>query len=1303
MTTVTGPDGATFNFPDGTSEEEMRAALDKYYTGGPEAAASRRSADRWASDRTGATSKRSAWERAKDNFVDSWNRGWIAEGWREGYKRGAESDLSHRGILPENPAASIGAVVGAWDNIFDDKGADRNAARMIAEERARRSGFDARSEADPFFKADGNIVDKGVHGAAALGGTLGAAALDPVSYITGGESVLARMGIQAFLAGATDVLSQQSGIGAGVQDEYSLKQTLLSGGAGAAFQGVADGIGRLVKAKPKVKDEPVDRLFKEELDAHELVTEPTLSQQNYPRALPAPLKTVEPEPVAAPKEGSIPKPEQTALVDVTAPNTSEGAAKADPWEHVNWGEAGSKERAAAAVNHLDSLKKLIKPEQVQAFVRWLGKEKVGATEANHWNEEFFDFEKLRSDPEQFIELHNALSDIFKPVYDEAGDAAQTWAKTRDRIDMFGISMADAIKAHSDITGEFGAAHKIHALETIAMQHTDNLYQSMRKLQADVEKGDLSGVGAFAENVQMTALFDAMAAGAKSEIGRALNIMKMAKKRAKLMNDINGQMAALHEALGGKGATPDAEKLKEVLGKFAKAYQSKGAAGLKDEIRKARTMGFWDYFGYAATGNLLANPATFLRNTIGTGLHAVIQVGERYVGASVGAARNVSPWRTAERVTFREANAYAAAIASALHDGLTAGARGFKHSISMSDGASSVEATNAIPFAITPERRAKWRSDPLRSLPDMVGAGYFSLIRNLAYRPMVAADEFYKTVARRMQIAALATREAAYRSARVGGKESEKVFKDTIAAIASDPTDAAMKRAAEFFDNNTIYDPSQVQIGAYRPDPSASPEQRNLEINAEEAALILKSIDIQRMAEDHARMVAFQNGGPQIAALTKALSMVPIIKYLYVPFLKTPLLLTKAGLIDRNPVLAPFTKEGKSAFKHLMAAQSDIDARLGRGGGEADLVMARMVTGGGFLMGAWMMAANGLLVGDRNPVERQDGIPPNSLKIGDTWVQISPLSPLAEPLMLVANLHKTITEHRPDDDLAEALFGGVFAALTNAFIQKGPLAGLEDLTELFFGRAGMDDDARAKVVGKQASEKLIAALFPASAATKALTQIVDPAMRDANSLLDRVKQTVPTWSDQLPQRRDFLGRPIIRKPGELAIMPYKFAKETQDVMDQEFSRLAKMDPDLDIRPPSGRFNGQPVEPEERWRIAEIQGQLWRNPATGLNMEEAVRQLMFSDEYSYWPDAQRANALKELMSWYRSGASWAIRNPNSEFYMPDMVRRTGTEKLESEAAKHGWDASVAAARGRRYGLTQEDADAWSAILNDEPADQ
>lgn len=1298
MTTVTGPDGVTFNFPDGTSEEEMRAALDKHYTGGPDAAVSRRSADRWAADRTGATGKRSAWERASENFVDQWNRSWIAEGWREGYRKGADfREPEKERPLLENPVASVSGIVAATHSLFDERGANRTADQMIAEERARREGFDARSKADPFYKAGDHVGDRVVHGGAALAGTLGAAALDPVSYITGGESILAKVGIQAFLAGATDVVSQQSGVGAGVQDEYSLKQTLLSGAAGGAFQGVAEGVGRLLKAKPSIKDEPVDRLFKEELDAHELVAEPTLSQQEF-ASLPVPAKQPQPE-LAQPTTNSE-APSPTALVEITSPEPgASGAKQGDPWDQVDWGEAGSKERAAAAVGHLDSLKKFIKPEQVQTFVRWLGKEKVGATEANHWNEEFFDFEKLRSDPEQFIELHNALSDIFKPVYDEAGDAAQSWSKTRDRIDLFGISMADAIKAHSDITGEFGAAHKIHALETIAMQHTDNLYQAMVKLQKDVEKGDLSGVGAFAESVQMTALFDAMAAGAKSEIGRALNIMKMAKKRAKLMNDINGQMASLNEALGGKGGTPDAEKLKAVLGKFAKAYQKKGAAGLKDEIRKARTLGFWDYFGYAATGNLLSNPATFLRNTIGTGLHAVIQVGERYVGAGIGTARNMSPWRTTERITFREANAYAAAIASALSDGFQAGAAGFKHSISMSDGASSVEATNAIPFAITPERRAKWRSDPLRSLPDIAASGYFSLIRNMSYRPMVAADEFYKTVAKRMQIAALATREAAYRSARVGGKESEKVFKDTLAAIASDPTDAAMKRAAEFFDNNTIYDPSQVQVGAYRPDPSASPEQTSLEMNAEQASLILKSIDIQRMAEDHARMVAFQNGGPKIAALSKALGMVPLIKYLYVPFLKTPLLLTKAGLIDRNPVLAPFTKEGKEAFRHLVAAQADIDARLERGGAEADMVLARMVSGGGFLMGAWMAAENGLLVGDRKPVERQDGIPPNSIKVGDTWVQISPLSPLAEPLMLVANLHKTITEHRPDDDLAEALFGGVFAALTNAFIQKGPLAGLEDLTELFFGRAGIDDDARAKAVGKQASEKLIAALVPVSAATRAVTQLADPAVRDANSLLDRVKQTTPTWSEQLPQRRDFLGRPVVRKPGEQAIMPYKFAQETEDQMDQEFSRLAKMDPELDIRPPSARFNGRPVEPEERWRIAEIQGQLWRNPATGLNMEEAVRQLMFSDEYAYWPDAQRANALKELMSWYRTGASWAIRNPNSVFYMPDMVRRTGMEKLEDEAAKHGWDSSSAAARGRRYGLTQEDADAWASLLNEE----
>ena len=138
-------------------------------------------------------------------------------------------------------------------------------------------------------------------------------------------------------------------------------------------------------------------------------------------------------------------------------------------------------------------------------------------------------------------------------------------------------------------------------------------------------------------------------------------------------------------------------------------------------------------------------------------------------------------------------------------------------------------------------------------------------------------------------------------------------------------------------------------------------------------------------------------------------------------------------------------------------------------------------------------------------------------------------------------------------------------------------------------------------------------------------------------------------------------------------------------------------EFDLSSPSRRFNEEEITRDEQARILQIQGQDYRNPSTGLNMEETIRQIVESDEYAQWPDARRGEVLRDTVSRYRRQANIAIRTPSSPHYMPEMIARTGMAKVDREAARNGWSPEQARGRARRYGVAPETFD---AVTNFQP---
>ena len=456
-----------------------------------------------------------------------------------------------------------------------------------------------------------------------------------------------------------------------------------------------------------------------------------------------------------------------------------------------------------------------------------------------------------------------------------------------------------------------------------------------------------------------------------------------------------------------------------------------------------------------------------------------------------------------------------------------------------------------------------------------------------------------------------------------------------------------------------------------------------------------------MADDYARLMTFQNSGPTLKKWEQALGQHRLFRALFVPFLRTPVNLVRAGMFDRNPVLFGLLGENRAKFMNYTAALRGLDQSLERGGAEADLAMARLVTGVGFMATAGLLFANGDLVGKRSAAEEEDGVKSYSIRIGGRWYQYQQLSPVAEMLGIVADMSRIFRDHDiNDDDILQGIGGGVLSAIVNNIVNKAALQGIGDFWDMIDPSFTQGDTDRGQRFWKEASKKVAGSVVPAVVRNLAQTQ--DPVMREAEGLLEMIAANIPTLSQSLPERRDWLGLPVVRtdKDGGLIeglIQPTRVSQNVEDIVRREVSALSSADPDLRMaQRPAARFNEQKITAREHALVLEYQGQGYRHPYTGQNMHEALGSLIQSREYALMGDPQRAASIKETVSQYRRLANASIRN-GAVPELREMVNRTGGAKANERAAQEGWNSWQTQANARRYGVSQGD---MSAIMNFQP---
>ncbi|KZY55407.1 hypothetical protein A3736_01910 [Erythrobacter sp. HI0063] len=306
-------------------------------------------------------------------------------------------------------------------------------------------------------------------------------------------------------------------------------------------------------------------------------------------------------------------------------------------------------------------------------------------------------------------------------------------------------------------GQAFNAEEALAARQILAKSGNELVNAARTIQRMDDPGE-EALAEFRRKWMRHAAIQEQVAGMTAEAGRALQQFKQSASARALRSDV---LNALVRAGGGKKGLKDAadtilEAIELGPGKF-NAFAAKAA---KPKWRQK--------IGELYINFLLSNPPTHIVNMVSNSVTAMLQVPEYATGAAIGAVRSaVGRDNAKERILASEVGARAIGLLQGTKEGVRLFARALK----------SGDADDFV---------SKVEGDEFKAIEGLKG----EIIR-VPTRLLTAEDQLFKGIARRMELNALATRQASREGLR-GDAAAER-----IAELVSDPPDAMLERAMEY--------------------------------------------------------------------------------------------------------------------------------------------------------------------------------------------------------------------------------------------------------------------------------------------------------------------------------------------------------------------------------------------------------------------------------------------------------------------------------------------------------------------------
>jgi len=384
-------------------------------------------------------------------------------------------------------------------------------------------------------------------------------------------------------------------------------------------------------------------------------------------------------------------------------------------------------------------------------------------------------------------------------------------------------------------------------------------------------------------------------------------------------------------------------------------------------------------------------------------------------------------------------------------------------------------------------------------------------------------------------------------------------------------------------------------------------------------------DMVKKARDAAARGTFTQPLGQVGQLGTFYLNKSKVGRLIVPFVRTPTNIMKTVL--------DYTPAG--------LAREQVRSDLMAGGRSAALARGRMLVGSTVMIGAVSLAAQGILsgAGPDDPEERallqRTGWQPYSVKVGDQWMRYNRFDPLGTLFGIAADMHE-LGAYMSAGDL-EKIPAMLMASIALNLGDKTFLRGVTDFASAY------SDPERYLATWAQ---NMGASVIPVAVGQAARAQ--DPYMREARTLIDKVRERTPVAREQLARRIDIAGEPI-QSTGTGFGSPFQASAQREDPLADAMLRL-----NLLKSTPSRRVQGVDLEGEEYENYSTWMGRIRWQQLTPLVKSPQFRQLMQAN-----PEAARTilerqfNAVSE-----KARLAWLYQHP-------EIIARSMTERGRARA--------------------------------------
>lgn len=352
------------------------------------------------------------------------------------------------------------------------------------------------------------------------------------------------------------------------------------------------------------------------------------------------------------------------------------------------------------------------------------------------------------------DISRALAQTERRVgFDAATRGRVTQAETEQLASELGMTADDLLSRRQ---GQALNAEEALAARQILAKSSNELVNAARKVRSMEVPGD-DALADFRQKWMRHVAIQEQVAGATAEAGRALAQFRMtADSRA-----VPGEVLA--SLVRGGGGRDNLKNVADVLLETAEVAPDKFNV-ISNKLKNPK----WHNKASELFVNyLLSWPQTHAVNIVSNTLTSIAQLPEHVAAAAIGGGRQLASRQPVDRVVGSEIGARA----FGLLQGAKEGARMF---------------TQALKTGEASDFMAKVEGEDMKAIPGIVGE-----VVRIPTRLLTAEDEFFKGIARRMELNGMAVR-IAHREGLKGEAATRR-----IAELSANPTDEMLSRALDY--------------------------------------------------------------------------------------------------------------------------------------------------------------------------------------------------------------------------------------------------------------------------------------------------------------------------------------------------------------------------------------------------------------------------------------------------------------------------------------------------------------------------